>query len=597
MRMGIGLTGVLQASEEQLSWLNEGYEYLRDFDKRYSEIHNINESIKLTTIKPSGCSIRETLLLTENGLLYLDEIGDTEGEDWQDIELPIAQERSNEMASKFFVNGIADTIKIVTDGGILLESTHNHQYRVLTDSGEYIWKAMKDIEVGDKIPYKVGGYNGGSSQPLTKIVFGGRSTPIFQPEFISEGLAFILGSYFADGSNHTKGIRIAGNTTTKLNHMNNLISLFKSELNYEAKLYERPGTINLDLYATSQPILNWLSANGLLKQKSENLEIPLIIRKSPKNIILSFLEGFFAGDGYKNKDTRTWTTVSYKLAQQLPVILRYLGIDAKVSEMPPTESSFGTKMRYWISERKGRYADDRYIKNEVKSTWKQLDSIGLDNFSFDTVVNKTESENYTFDIEVKVNNCYIAGSYVSHNTLSLIPGVTPGIHPGYAQFMYRRIRIAAEHPLVQLCRDHGYPIEYQVGFDGKEDRNTLIVTFPYAYPKGTILAKDMTALDQLAWIKRMQTEWSDNSVSCTIYYKKEELPAIKEYLFKNYKDNHKSLSFLLHSDHGFKQAPYEEVTEEEYNELVAKTRIITKISSLNFDEGDSDCAGGVCPVR
>jgi ribonucleoside-triphosphate reductase len=181
-------------------------------------------------------------------------------------------------------------------------------------------------------------------------------------------------------------------------------------------------------------------------------------------------------------------------------------------------------------------------------------------------------------------------------TLSLLPGVTPGIHPGYAQHMYRRIRIAAGHPLIQTCRDHGYPIEYQTAFDGSVDRNTLVVTFPFAYPDGTVLAKDMTALDQLAWIKRMQEEWSDNSVSCTIYYRKEELNEIREYLAKHYRNSHKTLSFLLHSDHGFNQAPYQEVTKEEYDELSRKTTIITSISSAEF-EGADECASGACPVR
>lgn len=181
-------------------------------------------------------------------------------------------------------------------------------------------------------------------------------------------------------------------------------------------------------------------------------------------------------------------------------------------------------------------------------------------------------------------------------TLSLLPGVTPGVHPGYAQYMYRRITVAADHVLVKVCRKHGYPIEYKKNFDGTEDYNSVIVTFPFAYPEGTILAKDMTALEQLKWVRRMQEEWSDNSVSCTVYYRKEELNEIREYLMKNYRNNFKTLSFLLHSDHGFAQAPYEEITKEQYDTLVANTEVITSVESAEF-EGSDECAGGVCPVR
>jgi adenosylcobalamin-dependent ribonucleoside-triphosphate reductase len=181
-------------------------------------------------------------------------------------------------------------------------------------------------------------------------------------------------------------------------------------------------------------------------------------------------------------------------------------------------------------------------------------------------------------------------------TLSLLPGVTPGVHPGYAQYMFRRIRIASDHALTKVCRDNGYPVEYVRNFDGSEDYNTVVVTFPFSYPEGTILAKDMTALEQLKWVKRMQETWSDNSVSCTVYYRKEELPEIKDFLMKHYRNNFKTLSFLLHSEHGFKQAPYEEITKEQYDDLVSKTKLISGISSAEFEGGD-ECPTGVCPVR
>ena len=181
-------------------------------------------------------------------------------------------------------------------------------------------------------------------------------------------------------------------------------------------------------------------------------------------------------------------------------------------------------------------------------------------------------------------------------TLSLLPGVTPGIHPAFSQYMYRRIRIAANHPLTELCRDSGYPVEFVKNFDNSEDYNTVVVTFPFAYPEGTKLASEMSAIDQLNEIKRLQEVWSDNSVSCTIYYRKEEIPEIRSYLNKHYRNNHKSLSFLLHSDHGFQQAPYEEITKKEYDELVAGTKIITKLSHANFESND-ECSTGVCPIR
>jgi len=202
------------------------------------------------------------------------------------------------------------------------------------------------------------------------------------------------------------------------------------------------------------------------------------------------------------------------------------------------------------------------------------------------------SDNNGFNRSVKLTTLKPSG------TLSLLPGVTPGIHPGYAQYMYRRIRIASGHELVELCRDAGYPIEPVKNFDGTLDHGTMVVTFPFSYPEGTILAKDMTALEQLKQIKRLQTIWSDNAVSCTIYFTPEELPGIKRYLERYYKTCHKSLSFMLRNNHGFTQAPYEEITKEVYDALVKSTKPITSIKqALEMDKNDSDCEGGACPIR
>lgn len=201
------------------------------------------------------------------------------------------------------------------------------------------------------------------------------------------------------------------------------------------------------------------------------------------------------------------------------------------------------------------------------------------------------SQKHGFNKSIKLTTVKPSG------TLSLLPGVTPGCHPAYARFMIRRIRISSNHSLVQVCKDHGYHVEYQQNFDGSEDRSTVVVSFPFRHPDHAVLAKDMTAISQLETVKWLQEVWSDNSVSCTVYYRPEELPEIKKYLKKNYKTNHKSLSFLLHSEHGFKQAPLEEITEEQYNELVANTRTITAIDEANIGLDDAECASGACPIR
>ena len=210
---------------------------------------------------------------------------------------------------------------------------------------------------------------------------------------------------------------------------------------------------------------------------------------------------------------------------------------------------------------------------------------------------KQYSHDHGFPISIKLTTCKPSG------TLSLLGGCTSGIHPGFSRYYIRRIRISSESKLIELAKKHGYPVEYSKNFDQSIDPNTQIVSFPYSLPEGTIFADECTAIQQLEYVKKLQTEWSDNSVSCTVYYKKDELSNIKEWLRNNYNNNIKSVSFLLHSDHGFQQAPLEKITKEQYDLMQSQCSKITSTEGICFsikDEefvGEGECGRGGCPTR
>lgn len=184
-------------------------------------------------------------------------------------------------------------------------------------------------------------------------------------------------------------------------------------------------------------------------------------------------------------------------------------------------------------------------------------------------------------------------------TLSLLPGVTPGVHPAYARYYIRRVRFGAADPLVEACRKRGYKVQWDIGLDGREDHTRYVVEFPCQSPDNATLASEMTAIEQLEWVKKMQTEWADNAVSVTVYYRKEELPEIQEWLSKNYDKSVKSVSFLLHTDHNFPLPPYEEISKEAYEKALSKIDFGVKIAPSMFgDDLDLDnCSTGACPIK
>jgi ribonucleotide reductase alpha subunit len=206
---------------------------------------------------------------------------------------------------------------------------------------------------------------------------------------------------------------------------------------------------------------------------------------------------------------------------------------------------------------------------------------------------KTYSKVMGFPESIKLTTVKPSG------TLSLLAGVTSGVHPATAgRYFIRRIRIASDSPLVEVIKSHGYHTEYQKNLDGSDDYSTIVAEFPCQYNGDIISADEMSVFEQLDTVKFMQENWSDNSVSVTAYYKKEELDELREYLEENFKDNFKTLSFLLYSGHGFAQAPFEPITKEQYEYLSAKVKPIT---SAEIHEDDMEelgsCGIGSCPVR
>lgn len=185
-------------------------------------------------------------------------------------------------------------------------------------------------------------------------------------------------------------------------------------------------------------------------------------------------------------------------------------------------------------------------------------------------------------------------------TMSLLPsGITPGMHTAYARYLIRRIQFSASDPLVGTCQQHGYHVEPRLNFDGTQDHRTMVVEFPMDMGPEAITQDQVNVIDELETQKFLQTHWADQSISCTHYFKPEEVPDIKSWLDSNYKDSVKTCSFMHSKDHGFKQAPLECQTEEQYNKLYSQVTPITRITDTEQIDmvGSLECEGGHCPAK
>lgn len=179
-------------------------------------------------------------------------------------------------------------------------------------------------------------------------------------------------------------------------------------------------------------------------------------------------------------------------------------------------------------------------------------------------------------------------------TVSLLCGATPGIHYPESEFYLRRIRVVASSPLVKMAQDAGYPVE-----PDRYAGNTMTVTFPVREALFAKSKKDVSIWEQFALAAAIQRYWADNQVSVTVTFNSQEAAEIKRCL-EVFETQLKSVSLLPVSDHGYDQAPYEEIDEATYNALMANISPMDFSMAGNTHDASSEekfCSNDVCELR
>ena len=175
-------------------------------------------------------------------------------------------------------------------------------------------------------------------------------------------------------------------------------------------------------------------------------------------------------------------------------------------------------------------------------------------------------------------------------TVSLVAGVTPGIHYPEAGSYWRRVRIAKDSVLARILREAGYHIEPMIG----DEERTVVVKFAVSDERVKPVG-DISIWEQVQNVVDYQRYWADNQVSCTIKFKNGEGNQIHRVL-ECYEGQLKGVSFLPLSEHGYAQAPYEACTAEEVAAYNASVGITDYSSYIDDAVGSKYCDGDKCEI-
>ena len=187
-------------------------------------------------------------------------------------------------------------------------------------------------------------------------------------------------------------------------------------------------------------------------------------------------------------------------------------------------------------------------------------------------------------------------------TLSLLPGVSAGIHYSHSPYYIRRVRISANDPLVKVAEELEYPIYPEVG-EEEDNCKTKVIEFPVSAPVNRT-KYDITAIEQLENYKMFLEYYVDHNASVTITVQEHEWEDVEEWLWQNW-DEVVAVSFLSLDESFYTLMPYETITKEEYEEKARNMRpfIASLLNKYEMEETEldagslTDCEGGACSVR
>lgn len=445
----------------------------------------------LAAIAPNGCLVGDTIVATNKGCFNL-ENNLFLPETTQNIKL--SSDFGNSDFKAWFNMGFKNTIRIKTLHGYVLEGTPEHKVRVISSGNGYIWKALKDLKEKDIVVMK-------------KSFIFDRKTQL------SVDRAEFLGFYMAKGrwrvNEEGYGKKLCFQICNEeVDYITSLLYTCFNQYNISVikKLKTDENIVMVEV--SSVKLYDWFMKYCLIKSSDSNAFIPSLILEDSKEVIVSFIKGFFKGNGVfnKNKQNLKFVTVSEIMASQLHIMLLGLGIPSRFY----TEKIEGRELAINGKEAKFNYnilkielttfnsiklcklmgvdysvVDEKCLgknfepvvlspeeinifdKSNYMAPYIENDVVCVTDYVYKNIIEKNKfnwfvSNNLYIDVVNKITNStaknnvydisiynqshtYVANGFVTHNTGSILAGnVSGGLEPVFAKEFVRWNRVEGQ---------------------------------------------------------------------------------------------------------------------------------------------------------
>jgi ribonucleoside-diphosphate reductase alpha chain len=317
----------------------EAWDTAVELGERYG-VRNSQASV----LAPTGCLVGGTLVATDRGLVRLRSLGDPDGPQWQGLDAHVLTDDGVRQATKFFVNGLEQTVDVVTARGYRVTGTTRHRVKVVDgETGQWEWRHFSDLRPGDLVPLALGQVIGEPQEvvlpPLSEKMTWAGEHHVDVPRTMSPELAELIGYFMGDGSLHSRGLRlcVADGDFDVVEHLSGLA---KSLFGIQALVRPAPGHVVVEL--SSVRLAEWWQACGFAKRRPAEghrgkgyvPHIPdAVLAANDRETYRAFLRGLFEADGTVVAGYPSWTTSSSSFAAEVQTLLLALGFVTTVRGM------------------------------------------------------------------------------------------------------------------------------------------------------------------------------------------------------------------------------------------------------------------------
>ena len=186
-------------------------------------------------------------------------------------------------------------------------------------------------------------------------------------------------------------------------------------------------------------------------------------------------------------------------------------------------------------------------------------------------------------------------------TASILVNSSSGFHPRFADYYIRRVRISATDPLYRMMKDQGVKFSPEVG-QPEETAMTWVVEFPVKAPENSVKVHEVDAISQLKQWLKIKHNYTEHTVSATIYVKPDEWFKVGHFVYENF-DDVVGISFLPKDDHIYQLAPYEEIDKKTYEKMKEEFPKIDYSKLSEYEDEDFTtgaqtvaCSGDSCEI-